>query len=60
MLLYSIKRALLMIPILLGITLLSFTVMHMAPGGPAEAQMEFFSKNLSTEPMRSSMVKIIV
>jgi len=44
MLLYSIKRALLMIPILLGITLLSFTVMHMAPGGPAEAQMEFSAK----------------
>ncbi|MHB8843153.1 MAG: ABC transporter permease [Nitrospirota bacterium] len=44
MVLYSIKRALLMIPILLGITLLSFTVMHMAPGGPAEAQMEFSSK----------------
>jgi len=41
---YILKRALLMIPILLGITLLSFTVMHMAPGGPAEAQMEFSSK----------------
>jgi peptide/nickel transport system permease protein len=33
-----------MIPILLGITLLSFSVMHMAPGGPAEAQMEFSAK----------------
>jgi peptide/nickel transport system permease protein len=44
MFLYSIKRALLMIPILLGITLLSFMVMHMAPGGPAEAQMEFSAK----------------
>ena len=44
MFLYSIKRMLLMIPILLGITLLSFTVMHMAPGGPAEAQMEFSAK----------------
>jgi len=43
-LIYIIKRALLMIPILLGITLLSFTVMHMAPGGPAEAQMEFSAK----------------
>ena len=44
MLIYIIKRALLMVPILLGITLISFTVMHMAPGGPAEAQMEFSSK----------------
>jgi len=44
MILYGIKRTLLMIPILLGITLLSFSVMHMAPGGPAEAQMEFSAK----------------
>ena len=41
---YSIKRTLLMVPILLGITLLSFGVMHLAPGGPAEAQMEFSAK----------------
>jgi len=33
-----------MIPILLGITLLSFGIMHLAPGGPAEAQMEFSAK----------------
>lgn len=44
MLAYTLKRLLLMIPILLGITLLSFSVMHMAPGGPAEAQMEFSAK----------------
>jgi peptide/nickel transport system permease protein len=44
MLLYSVKRLFLMVPILLGITLLSFTIMHMAPGGPAEAQMEFSAK----------------
>jgi len=44
MLFYSIKRTLLMIPILLGITLLSFSIMHLAPGGPAEAQMEFSAK----------------
>ncbi len=44
MLTYIIKRLLLMIPILLGITVLSFGVMRLAPGGPAEAQMEFSSK----------------
>jgi peptide/nickel transport system permease protein len=44
MFLYSIKRTLLMVPILLGITLLSFSIMHLAPGGPAEAQMEFSAK----------------
>jgi peptide/nickel transport system permease protein len=41
---YVIKRTLLIIPILLGITVLSFGVMHLAPGGPAEAQMEFSAK----------------
>lgn len=44
MLTYVLKRALLMIPILFGITVLSFGVMRLAPGGPAEAQMEFSSK----------------
>jgi peptide/nickel transport system permease protein len=44
MFIYIIKRTLLMIPILLGITILSFAVMRLAPGGPAEAQMEFSSR----------------
>jgi peptide/nickel transport system permease protein len=44
MLTYIIKRTLLMIPILIGITLLSYGVMRLAPGGPAEAQMEFSAK----------------
>ncbi len=44
MLTYIIKRALLMIPILIGITVLSFGVMRLAPGGPAEAQMDFSAK----------------
>ena len=44
MLIYVIKRALLMIPILIGITVLSFGVMRLAPGGPAEAQMEFSAR----------------
>ncbi len=44
MLIYVIKRTLLMIPILIGITLLIFGVMRLAPGGPAEAQMEFSAR----------------
>ncbi|HEX9020880.1 MAG TPA: ABC transporter permease [Nitrospirota bacterium] len=44
MLTYVIKRTLLMIPILFGITVLSFGVMRLAPGGPAEAQMEFSAR----------------
>ncbi len=44
MLTYLIKRTLLMVPILIGITVLSFGVMRLAPGGPAEAQMDFSAK----------------
>jgi peptide/nickel transport system permease protein len=44
MLAYIIKRTLLIIPILFGITVLSFGVMRLAPGGPAEAQMEFSAR----------------
>jgi len=44
MLIYIIKRTLLMVPILLGITVLSFGIMRLAPGGPAEAQMEFSAR----------------
>lgn len=44
MLTYIIKRMLLMVPILIGITVLSFGVMRLAPGGPAEAQMNFSAK----------------
>jgi len=36
--LYLLKRLLLMIPMLLGITLISFTVIHLAPGTPVELQ----------------------
>jgi peptide/nickel transport system permease protein len=44
MLMYILKRTFLMVPILLGITVLSFGVMRLAPGGPAEAQMDFSAK----------------
>jgi peptide/nickel transport system permease protein len=36
--LYLTKRLILMIPMLLGITLISFTVIHLAPGTPVELQ----------------------
>jgi len=44
MFIYTLKRLLLMVPILIGITVLSFGIMRLAPGGPAEAQMEFSAK----------------
>ncbi len=37
---YIAKRVLTMIPIIFGITLITFTVIHLAPGGPVEVQTE--------------------
>jgi peptide/nickel transport system permease protein len=39
MLYYLIKRLLMMIPLLLGITLITFVVIHLAPGEPVEMQV---------------------
>lgn len=36
---YLLKRILLMIPLLFGITLITFTVVHLAPGEPVEMQV---------------------
>jgi len=37
---YLLKRLLMMIPLLLGITLISFTVIHLAPGEPTDLQTQ--------------------
>lgn len=44
MLAYITKRLLLMIPLLFGITLVSFAVIHLAPGNPVEVQTEMSMK----------------
>ncbi|WP_305041928.1 ABC transporter permease [Geoalkalibacter sp.] len=40
MLHYLLKRLLMMVPLLLGITLISFVVIHLAPGEPTDLQTE--------------------
>ncbi|MCL4456111.1 MAG: ABC transporter permease [Nitrospirae bacterium] len=44
MLSYALKRLLLMIPLTFGITLITFTVIHLAPGGPVEVETEMSLK----------------
>ncbi|MEW6214093.1 MAG: ABC transporter permease [Nitrospirota bacterium] len=44
MLSYITKRLLLMVPLLFGITLITFTVIHLAPGSPVEVQTEMSLK----------------
>jgi peptide/nickel transport system permease protein len=44
MLIYLAKRLLLMIPLLIGITLISFVVIHLAPGEPTDLQTDLNPK----------------
>ena len=44
MLLFITRRLLLMIPLIFGITLVSFIVIHLAPGNPVEVQTEMSLK----------------
>ncbi len=44
MLYYIAKRLLMMVPLLFGITLITFVVIHLAPGGPVEVQTEMSTK----------------
>ena len=44
MLKYIGKRILFMIPLLLGITIICFFVMHLAPGSPTDLQTEMNPK----------------
>ncbi len=44
MFLYIIKRLFLMIPLIFGITLITFVVIHLAPGSPVEVQTEMSLK----------------
>ncbi len=40
MLQYILKRLLFMVPVLIGITIICFTVMHLAPGSPTDLQTQ--------------------
>jgi peptide/nickel transport system permease protein len=44
MLFYTLRRLALMVPLIFGITLITFTVIHLAPGGPVEVQTEMSLK----------------
>jgi peptide/nickel transport system permease protein len=44
MLYYVARRLLMMVPLMFGITIISFIVIHLAPGGPVEVQIEMQMK----------------
>ena len=41
---YLLRRLLTMLPVLLGITVISFGIMKLAPGQPTDAAMQFNPK----------------
>jgi peptide/nickel transport system permease protein len=42
--LYILRRLLMMVPLMFGITLITFVVIHLAPGSPVDVQMEMSLK----------------
>jgi peptide/nickel transport system permease protein len=54
---YVIKRMLLMIPTLLGISIITFAVIHLAPGDPAELKAQTATQALSTDRMTREIVE---
>jgi peptide/nickel transport system permease protein len=56
MLAYTVKRLLLMIPLTFGITLMTFLVVHLAPGGPVEIATEMSLK--SSAQARENLKKL--
>jgi len=55
MLRYILKRLLLLIPILLGVSIIVFTVLHMSPGDPAQIMLGPMASQESIAQMRESL-----
>ncbi len=52
MLWYAVRRLLLAVPLLIGITFVSFVVLHLAPGDPTQMQLGELSPESSAETRR--------
>ena len=57
MIVYIFKRLLLLIPTLIGITLVTFFVMKLAPGDPVMLQLRFANPNISPEALAAELQK---
>lgn len=55
MLHYILKRLLLLIPILVGVSIIVFTVLHMSPGDPAQIMLGPMASQESIAQMRESL-----
>ncbi len=52
---YIVKRLLLMIPVVLGVTIMIFTIMYFTPGDPAQTIM---GANASLEQLEAKRVEL--
>ncbi|MBF8437379.1 ABC transporter permease [Halanaerobiaceae bacterium Z-7014] len=52
---YIIRRILLMIPILLGVSLIVFSLMHLTPGDPVQIMLGDFAQPAQIEVMRDNL-----
>ena len=55
---YIVKRLLLMIPTLIGMTFLTYAIVRLAPGDPVEAMIRNQSGNIDPKAMRASADRI--
>lgn len=53
---YLLKRIFLMIPTLLGITLITFAMMHLAPGDPAALKAQAGAEQLASDQMSEEII----
>lgn len=53
---YILKRLLLLVPTLLGITLVTFVIIQLAPGSPIERKLEF-SEGISSEAITQDIIE---
>ena len=56
MLAYLVKRILLMVPTLLGILVITFAVVHLAPGDPASLKAQSATEALSSDAMTRKII----
>jgi len=56
---YLLKRLIMMVPLLLGITLITFAVIHLAPGEPVEMQIAMNKQNLQDLKDKGMIVTVV-
>src|SRR6266850_2844598 len=54
---YLVKRLLLIVPTLLGISIISFIIIHLAPGDPAELRMDEGARGIGNQALAEQIIQ---